>query len=48
MRSCAVGIADLKTNLSARLARARSGEEIVILDQHAPIAPTHSAPFFLQ
>ena len=38
MRSRAVSIADLKTNLSAHLARVRSGEEIVIRDQRAPIA----------
>jgi antitoxin (DNA-binding transcriptional repressor) of toxin-antitoxin stability system len=38
MRSRAVSIADLKTNLNAHLARVRSGEEIVIRDQRAPIA----------
>ena len=38
MQSRTVRIADLKTNLSAHLARVRSGEEIVIRDQRAPIA----------
>jgi antitoxin (DNA-binding transcriptional repressor) of toxin-antitoxin stability system len=38
MRSRAVSIADLKTNLSTHLARVRSGEEIVIRDHRAPIA----------
>ena len=38
MRTRAVSIADLKTNLSTHLARVRSGEEIVIRDQRAPIA----------
>jgi antitoxin (DNA-binding transcriptional repressor) of toxin-antitoxin stability system len=38
MRSRAISVADLKTNLSAHLARVRSGEEIVIRDQRAPIA----------
>ncbi len=38
MRSRAVSIADLKTNLATHLARVRSGEEIVIRDQRAPIA----------
>jgi antitoxin (DNA-binding transcriptional repressor) of toxin-antitoxin stability system len=34
----AVSIADLKTNLSAHLARVRSGEELVIRDERTPIA----------
>ena len=38
MRSRAVSIADLKTNLTTHLARVRSGEEIIIRDQRAPIA----------
>jgi antitoxin (DNA-binding transcriptional repressor) of toxin-antitoxin stability system len=38
MRSRAVTIADLKTNLNTHLARVRSGEEIVIEDERAPIA----------
>lgn len=38
MRSRAISIADLKTNLSTHLARVRSGEEIVIRDNRAPIA----------
>jgi antitoxin (DNA-binding transcriptional repressor) of toxin-antitoxin stability system len=38
MRSRAVSIADLKTNLSTHLARVRNGEEILIRDQRAPIA----------
>ena len=38
MRSRAVSIADLRTNLVAHLARVRNGEEIVIRDQRAPIA----------
>lgn len=38
MASNAVSIADLKNNLSAHLARVRSGEEILIRDRKMPIA----------
>jgi len=38
MTSRAVSIADLKTNLSAHLARVRSGEELLIRDRRTPIA----------
>jgi antitoxin (DNA-binding transcriptional repressor) of toxin-antitoxin stability system len=34
----AVSIADLKTNLTAHLARVRSGEELLIRDHRTPIA----------
>jgi prevent-host-death family protein len=36
--SRAVSIADLKNNLSAHLARVRSGEEILVRDRRIPIA----------
>ena len=38
MRSRAVSIAELKTHLTTRLARVRSGEALVIHDQRASIA----------
>ena len=38
MSSRAVSIADLKTNLSAHLARVRGGEELLIRDRRTTIA----------